>query len=621
MKRLFISLLILHFAFPLSAGLHKNASASAGRKILLNSDAAQSSIEILKARLTKGYKQPDFVSDLIASRVDSIVAESSNETNLFRFTYNNAGNVTSYYQYKKTGTDWRNYLKFTYTYIGDDKKSCVTSEIWGGTQWYKKERYTYTYNSSGYQASMLYETGDSTNWVNVQFITYQTNGQGLQTSAIYQNWDGAQWVNMMREQDEYTPAGLVSVELADIWNNGAWSPEAKITYTYTDWGDILVLLNENFGSGSGSYRYTMTYNSDRLRTSSLSEVKTGDTWTPESRANITYNANATVQTAITESYENGKFINYSLDIDTLTVSRLFLSHYYSYWENDKWNLVERVHFTYNSAGSVLTEYEESFITNNVASWINLTEYVYDASGKQLKEFHYSTWDNGVKLNLSGSLYLNVDSNILTNLSVAGTDIYLWYTNIVIPVELTNFAGNNEDGKVVLKWKTATETNNLGFEIERKTEGGNWNKIGYVAGNGTSAEAHNYLFEDKNLTAGALYYRLKQLDMNGTYTYSKEIEAAGVVKEYSLAQNYPNPFNPETSISFTLANDSNVKLSVYDITGRIVKELLNGKKSKGAYTVNFNASGIASGVYFYRMEAKEVNGNAVFGSSKKMILIR
>jgi hypothetical protein len=621
MKRLFISLIILQFALPISAGLHKNKTVVSGRKTVLSLDAAQTSIEKLKARITKGYNQPDFVSDLIAARVDSIIAASNSDSSLFRFTYNNAGSVTGYYQYRKWGKEWLNYLKYTYTYIGDNKKSCISSEIWGGSRWYKKERYTYTYSSSGFPASLLYETGDSLNWNNTQLITFQFNSKGEQTLAIYQDWDGAQWVNMMRIQDDYTPSGLIGVEWADSWKNGGWSPEAKLTYTYTDWGDILVLLNENFGEGSSTYRYTMTYNKDRLRTMTLTEEKKGDTWTPGSRTNITYNANATVQTAVTELYENGKFGNFALDIDTLTASRLILSHYYSYWEDSSWNLNDRAMFTYNSIGNILTEYEESFVANNVAGMTDLNEYVYDAAGKLLKEFHYSAWDHGVKLDLSSSLYVNIDSASLTSLSVAGKDVYFWYKQVSIPVELTSFCVNNENGQARLEWKTATETNNRGFEIERKTEGGEWNKIGYVAGNGTSAEAHNYVFEDKNLTAGTQRYRLKQIDMNGTFTYSKEIEAGGVVKEYSLAQNYPNPFNPETSISFALANDSNVKLSVYDITGRKVKELLNGKKSKGAYTVNFNASGIASGVYFYRMEAKELNGNAVFGSSKKMILIR
>jgi hypothetical protein len=138
----------------------------------------------------------------------------------------------------------------------------------------------------------------------------------------------------------------------------------------------------------------------------------------------------------------------------------------------------------------------------------------------------------------------------------------------------------------------------------------------VEGKGTTAQPHNYTFTDEGVN-GKVFYRLKQFDFNGEYKYSNIIEINSTSSmEYQLAQNYPNPFNPATLISYNLPYDGYVKLKVYDVLGREVKTLINGFQQAGIHNINFDASGLNSGVYFYKMEA----GNN-FSSIKKMILIR
>jgi len=191
---------------------------------------------------------------------------------------------------------------------------------------------------------------------------------------------------------------------------------------------------------------------------------------------------------------------------------------------------------------------------------------------------------------------------------------------LVPVELTSFAANVNENNITLNWSTATETNNSGFQVER-SNGGAYEVVGFVAGNGTSTQVHNYSYSDQNVTSGTYTYRLKQMDFNGTFEYSNtiEVEVLGV-KEFTLDQNYPNPFNPSTTITFSLASDSKVSLKVFDVLGQEVATLVNGQMTSGSQKVSFDASSLNSGVYFYRIDADGVDGQK-FSSTKKMILTK
>jgi len=192
--------------------------------------------------------------------------------------------------------------------------------------------------------------------------------------------------------------------------------------------------------------------------------------------------------------------------------------------------------------------------------------------------------------------------------------------LIIPVELTSFAASVIDGKVNLNWATASETNNYGFEVERKSAGQEFAKVGFVAGYGTTTETKNYSYVDNSVSAGNYTYRLRQVDFDGTFEYSSEVEVDLSPSSYSLSQNYPNPFNPATIISFSLASDSKVTLKIFDVLGQEVTTLVNGDLSAGIHNLNFDASSINSGVYFYTIEAKGVDGSN-FTSTKKMILTK
>ncbi len=220
-------------------------------------------------------------------------------------------------------------------------------------------------------------------------------------------------------------------------------------------------------------------------------------------------------------------------------------------------------------------------------------------------------------------------------SLAGQNVYLafryyaldqwrfyldsvYVENSVVPVELTSFIASVSGNNVTLNWSTATETNNQGFEIQR-SNGGEYQVVGYVAGHGTTVEPQTYSFTDQNVGAGKYQYRLRQIDYDGKFEYSSvvEVEVFGP-KEFSLGQNYPNPFNPSTTIDFTLASDSRVTIKIFDVLGQEVMTMINGNYAAGSHKVSFDGSSLNSGVYVYRIDATGVDGKT-FSATKKMIL--
>ena len=200
----------------------------------------------------------------------------------------------------------------------------------------------------------------------------------------------------------------------------------------------------------------------------------------------------------------------------------------------------------------------------------------------------------------------------------GTTFGIVTTN-ALTVELTTFSASVVGSSIALVWKTESESNNYGFDIERKnlsTENSSWEKIGFINGNGTSNTPISYSYQDQNATSGKYAYRLKQIDNDGKYEYSNEVEIdLGAPKQFELSQNYPNPFNPNTTIRFSLPNATNVKLKIYNILGQEIKTLVNEEKEAGNYTINFNASDLSSGMYVYKLDA------GTFVQTKKMTLLK
>jgi len=195
----------------------------------------------------------------------------------------------------------------------------------------------------------------------------------------------------------------------------------------------------------------------------------------------------------------------------------------------------------------------------------------------------------------------------------------------VPVELISFIASVRDNNVTLNWQTATETNNQGFEVQRKrdyepqsaTIHEDWNTLGFVNGNGTTTEPQNYIYVDRSLQSGKYQYRIKQIDYNGTFTNSKTIQINIILPDiFFIEQNYPNPFNSETTIQYQILLSTNVKLYLYNINGELIQELINMKQEAGYYTVRLKGGALSSGVYFYKMICDDH-----FTKVKKLLLLK
>jgi hypothetical protein len=188
--------------------------------------------------------------------------------------------------------------------------------------------------------------------------------------------------------------------------------------------------------------------------------------------------------------------------------------------------------------------------------------------------------------------------------------------LVIPVELTAFNASVNENEVRLDWTTATELNNLGFEIQRKSVDGQYESLGFVNGKGTTTEVNNYSFTDNKVDAGNYTYRLMQKDYDGSFAYSQEVEVEiDLPLAYALEQNYPNPFNPTTTIGYSIPEDNLVTIRLYDVLGNEVITLVNEQKPAGKYEMLYNASNIASGVYYYQITSGS------FTQTRKLMLMK
>jgi hypothetical protein len=269
-----------------------------------------------------------------------------------------------------------------------------------------------------------------------------------------------------------------------------------------------------------------------------------------------------------------------------------------------WTLVYNTacqHFEFNpvnpqyAVAVTFSPYKILISSDGGAVW---TDFTSNFSGDQLSDLAFNT--SGTRLYVS-----------------TGMDGVYTHDFSFVPVELLSFTAAFNAGTVTLQWKTATELNNHGFEIERSIENAPWTVTGFVKGAGNSSVPVDYAYSDNPgvNNSCSIKYRLKQVDLDGSYKYSDEVEVIFAPQVFTLEQNYPNPFNPSTTIRYSVGEDQPVEIIVYDIIGNEVTTLVNKYQTAGVYEVSFDGSGLTSGMYFYKMKTGD------YTEVKKMTLIK
>lgn len=238
---------------------------------------------------------------------------------------------------------------------------------------------------------------------------------------------------------------------------------------------------------------------------------------------------------------------------------------------------------------------------------------------------FSSWENvaqipGVTLEHADPYVIIRNLTSFSDFAIGGN------SEVALPVEILSFTSGLSSEGIMLNWRVASETNNLGFILNRNNyELSSYKNTSALIGRGTSQVQKTYSFLDSDVNIGQTYrYKLFSVDFSGEiHEYPESIERIYLenpeapVKNYSykLAQNYPNPFNPATTIEYSLAENTQVELSIFDVLGRKVLTLVNEFQSRGNYKHSFDASILTSGVYLYQLSTPN------YQYSRQMILLK
>lgn len=552
-------------------------------------------------------------------RVDSIKTTYGADTAVYKFTFNANGFVAQYISYKAGALLKRG----EYEYNANGKVLSSATYEWNGSAWNFYAKSLYTYYDDNRVKTITSQSGSGSQWINSGRNTYTYYPSGLVSTLVYETWASDNWVNYTKQEWSYNQYNDITKRSYYSWKSSAWTLAAQDLYKYDVSRNNILKETYNYSGGEISYgtKDSMSYNAQNKITSLIKINLYYDTWKNNTRAIYDYDSKGNNITLQNDRWSDTAWKKSTITNSTFNSNNLVTEKTTRVWRDTVWLNSGRDTYSYNSAGKIVTNMFELFYEN---AWAKLysAKYDFDASDSVLVRLHVDTWTVGNSSVGSWFTQINVDNNYLNNFDVSGYDINVYLTTVPIPVELAAFTATAKNGVIQLNWETSTETNNKGFYIERKASGSNWNVVGFVDGHGTSAFVNKYTYSENITSAGEYYYRLRQVDFDGTEKTTSQLNVwlCGSF-DFALEQNYPNPFNPSTIISYSIPNESRVKLTVYSLNGQLVKELINNNLPAGNYNIKFDASRLSSGVYFYLLESSDLKGGNGNRLIRKMTLIK
>ena len=357
---------------------------------------------------------------------------------------------------------------------------------------------------------------------------------------------------------------LLIEEIYQTWDSSAWVNSSKGSYTYDG--------NNNL-------------------TEALIQYWDGSAWVNSFKQSYIYDGNNNPAEYLLQTWDGSAWVNYYKGSYIFDGNNNLTELFYQTWDGSAWVNSSKYSYTYNGNNN-LTEY--FYQTWDGSAWVNNYKYSYTYDGNNnLTEDLYQTWDGVSWVNSSKSSYIYDGNNNQTELLIQYWDGSAWANNY--KYSYTYDGNNNQTEALMQLWNSFAWVN---ISKDSYTYDGNNNKI--------EALRQNW--------DGSAWVNSSQ----NSYVYipvTAVNEDLSSVYSYNLSNNYPNPFNPSTKISWQLPVRGQVLLKVYDVLGNEVATLINEEKPAGIYEVIFDASDLASGVYFYRLQT---NG---FTQTKKMILMK
>jgi hypothetical protein len=491
--------------------------------------------------------------------------------------------------------------------------STLTQE-WIEGVWRPADRQIYSY-SNGDLMDIVFQVRLFFEWQNDTRARSEYDNSGRLKVCTLQDWDpsqGGQWANSLRIERTFDGNGNVEIILISSWEDGDWEPLGQTTLSYDDDGNVTERVTEGWDPDGEQWipgqRTENTYDGDGNLTEKLEQVWLGD-WVDDRLTMNTYDSEGLLEQTIVQSRPNSPF-SLDLENDTRTTytrdgNPVVETAIEDTWDGASWIQAARTTSQFNSDNLPTEQIEDTW---SGANWVReqRTETSFVTVGGVLKILNTLEQTCGGNCVAPGATWENVSQTMFS------------YTE-VLPVELASFVVAESSDGALLTWETVSETNNAGFEIQRRVgPDGSFAALGFVDGAGTTSTLQRYRFSDADLpfTAEQVTYRLKQIDVDGAFEYSPEVEMnRNAPARLALHGNYPNPFRDRTLIRYELPQPESVRLEVFDVRGRRVAQLVTDEQPAGRNEIAFQADRLPSGIYFVRLL---VDGQSL---SRRMTVVR
>jgi len=450
----------------------------------------------------------------------------------------------------------------------EDARSSVQDE-WNedNDSWESRTRLVQSFNG-GTLTELKFQELDAGTWRDTARATPQYDSSDRLTLCTLEGKEGGDFVNSLRQDLRYNSDGRLDSLLVETWDSDSeeWVNSLLSTFEYDDSGNNTQQVDQfwdpNAGTWINNQRFLRDYNAqDRIEEETQERwVFTSGTWENERRSQFTYTTDE--REVVDETWDGSNWVRDARRTTSLNSDDLPDNTLTEDWDGSDWVNDAQSNFFYTTDGG--TEKFERIVNED--------------------------WDDG-------------------NDQWVNNDRIRFSYNSIIPVELARFeAERSGEGAVRLKWQTASETNNSGFEVQRQSESGaSWTTAQFVEGAGTTSKPQSYQFTDRDVPyeAETVRYRLKQVDLDGSTDLSKVVEVRlGAPDRLALQAPFPNPSQNQATVRYELPEATEVQLGVYDLLGRRVATPVDGQKNAGRSQFQFRTQQLPSGTYILRLQAAE-----------------